>query len=350
MKILLAIQGTGNGHLARSTELKLELNKYGAVDVLISGTHHELEIPFDVKFNYHGLGFKFGNTGNVDCWKTWNEISIKKFIQEYKHLPIHQYDLVVSDFEPISILKAKLNGIPNIGISNQNAALLAGFPMSPWPDIIGKGILKQYAKASKNLAYYYYPFHTEVFAPPIRSEIRNGKISEEKFTLVYLPAHSPENQIPIFLHNKHLYFKSFVKELTSSVYGANYEMHPIHKLHFTEAMLGCKNALVAAGFGTTCELLHIGKKMVVVPMQYQYEQHCNATGLKKLNITTLPKITTDNMDRIELLFHHANSIKMNYMNSIPVVAKRIMELYHSSEISTPSLLHNELIQHRLLNG
>ena len=41
MKILYAIQGTGNGHLSRSMDIVPLLKKMGEVDVLVSGTQGE---------------------------------------------------------------------------------------------------------------------------------------------------------------------------------------------------------------------------------------------------------------------------------------------------------------------
>ena len=40
MKILYAIQGTGNGHLSRARDIIPILQKKGDVDILVSGTQH----------------------------------------------------------------------------------------------------------------------------------------------------------------------------------------------------------------------------------------------------------------------------------------------------------------------
>ena len=44
MKILYAIQGTGNGHVSRAREIIPFLRKYGNVDILISGIHAEVDV------------------------------------------------------------------------------------------------------------------------------------------------------------------------------------------------------------------------------------------------------------------------------------------------------------------
>ena len=59
MKILYAVQGTGNGHLCRAIDIIPHLREFGEVDVLVSGIQADIELPFEVKYRYHGLSFIF---------------------------------------------------------------------------------------------------------------------------------------------------------------------------------------------------------------------------------------------------------------------------------------------------
>ena len=56
-------QGTGNGHLARATEIVPMLNKLGDTDVLVSGIQGDIKLPFPVKYKLYGLSFIFGKRG-----------------------------------------------------------------------------------------------------------------------------------------------------------------------------------------------------------------------------------------------------------------------------------------------
>ena len=51
MKILYAIQGTGNGHLSRAHDILPELQKYGNVDIIISGTDSERKFNQQMRQN-----------------------------------------------------------------------------------------------------------------------------------------------------------------------------------------------------------------------------------------------------------------------------------------------------------
>ena len=66
MKILYAVQGTGNGHLSRAMDVVPCLRNFGEVDVLVSGIQADLVLPFEVKYRLHSLSFIFRKSGRVD--------------------------------------------------------------------------------------------------------------------------------------------------------------------------------------------------------------------------------------------------------------------------------------------
>jgi len=70
VKILYAIQGTGNGHLARAEDVVPALQKHGKLDLFISGAQADIKLPFPVKHKSKGLSFYFGKGGGVDLIKT----------------------------------------------------------------------------------------------------------------------------------------------------------------------------------------------------------------------------------------------------------------------------------------
>ncbi len=75
MKILYAIQGTGNGHLTRARDIYPELLKYGDVDILVSGCQADIALPFPVKYKLQGLSFIFGKQGGVSLWQTLKKVT-----------------------------------------------------------------------------------------------------------------------------------------------------------------------------------------------------------------------------------------------------------------------------------
>lgn len=49
MKILYAIQATGNGHISRANELIPHLKSLGEIDILLSGTQANINVNFFCK-------------------------------------------------------------------------------------------------------------------------------------------------------------------------------------------------------------------------------------------------------------------------------------------------------------
>lgn len=82
MKVLYAIQGTGNGHIARAREIIPVLEKKCTTHILVSGTQYDLSFPFSVKYKYTGISFIFGKKGGIDIWNTYLKTNLKRFKKE----------------------------------------------------------------------------------------------------------------------------------------------------------------------------------------------------------------------------------------------------------------------------
>ena len=73
MKILYALQGTGNGHLTRAQKILPILENYGELDVFMSGSNTQLKLEnYDVK-QRKGLSLFYNELG---------EVSYKKMIKQ----------------------------------------------------------------------------------------------------------------------------------------------------------------------------------------------------------------------------------------------------------------------------
>ncbi len=100
MKILYAIQGTGNGHLSRARDIIPLLQQKGELDILVSGIQADVELPYPVKYKFKGLSFIFGKNGGVDLIATYKKSNLKKLYKEIKSLPVEEYDLVITILNP----------------------------------------------------------------------------------------------------------------------------------------------------------------------------------------------------------------------------------------------------------
>ncbi|MNR17320.1 hypothetical protein D3C85_1339720 [compost metagenome] len=63
-------------------------------------------------------------------------------------------------------------------------------------------------------------------------------------------------------------------------------------------MASCEGVFTGGGFEGPAEALHLGKKLLVAPMRFQYEQQCNAYALKQFG---LPVIWGSNHNWVPIL-------------------------------------------------
>ncbi len=289
MKILYAVQGTGNGHLSRAKELYAVLNNRVEVDVLVSGSQFEINCPFPVKYQLKGIVFVFGKKGGIDYLKTLKANNIFKIIKEIRSCNLSDYDLIINDFEPISAWASYLRGDLNcISLSHQGAFLSKKVPKPKWKSWIGKLVLKYFAPSATTYSFHFKSYDKNIFTPIIRNDIRRQSVKEKNYFVVYLPFYSDEKIIKVLSKVKGVKWKVFSKHSKEAYKIKNVSIKPIFDSDFERAMAWSKGVICGAGFETPAEAMYLKKKLLVVPMKGQYEQACNAESLKQMGVVVLP--------------------------------------------------------------
>ena len=298
MKILYALQGTGNGHISRARDIIPCLRLKGDVDILVSGTQADVELPYPIKYKFKGLSFIFGTNGNVDILSTYRKSNLKKLYKEIKSLPVEKYDLVINDFEPVSAWACKLKNIPCIGLSHQAAVMNDKSPKSKKTDPLGKMILNNYAPVSAAYGFHFSAYDTHIFTPVIRTQIRHA-VSENKghFT-VYLPAYNDERIIKFLSKVPFVQWEVFSKHSNKAYRANNVWIRPINNNEFVESMMKSAGILCGAGFETPAEALFLKKKLMVIPMKGQYEQQCNAAALETMGVPVIKNLKKKYVEQI----------------------------------------------------
>src|SRR6218665_501771 len=270
MKILYAIQGTGNGHITRAMAIVPVLKKYATVDVLISGFSYNLDLPFKVKYEFKGMSFCFGKKGGIDYLQTYKKNKVNRFLSEIKQLNLKEYDFVISDFEPISCWAAIKQKKVCIGLSNQASIFTENVPFPKSFDIAGKLVLKHYAPTRINFGIHYQQYNEHIFTPIISEDVRKLKTVNEGFYLVYLPAYDLEKIKSVFKQFDKERFVVFSK-VKEKIVKKNMVIYPLDRAEFIRQLAKCYGVITAAGFSTTTEALHLKKKLLVIPQKNQFE-------------------------------------------------------------------------------
>ena len=123
-----------------------------------------------------------------------------------------------------------------------------------------------------------------VLPPLLRKEIRSIQAQSGDFYLSYVVnAGYGEEVVAFGAKNPDLKIEAFWdKKDAPKVYQPlpNITFHQVNDQLFLEKMAACKGLACTAGFESVCEAMYLGKPVMVVPVQGQYEQACNAIDTK----------------------------------------------------------------------
>jgi len=286
MKILYAIQGTGNGHISRAREIVPLLQQYGEVDLLISGTQADVKLSQEVKYQMHGFSFIFGRKGGVNHFRTWADMDMPQFLRDMRCIPLKSYNLILNDFEPVTAWACIRQRIESVGLSHQASFQSAKVPKPrsiDWAQLV----MKYYAPATHYVGFHFDRYDDFIYTPVIRTEIRDLVVSNLGHYTVYLPAIDDKFLVPLLKQISNVRWDVFSKHTKLSYSDANVNVQPVNNELFNQSLASCEGLFTGGGFEGPSEALHLGKKLLVAPMKFQYEQQCNAYALKQFGLPVI---------------------------------------------------------------
>ena len=325
MKIQFGIQATGNGHISRSTEIYKLLKQHPEVtqlDVLISGGKAQMSLPFEVNYEYKAFSFYYGKKGKISVLKSIGKANFASFAYGLMCVPFKEYDLIISDFEPITLWGAKIAGVKSVGIGNMYSVTSKKLRR-----VKGNRTTKFFATVmcpTKNkIGMHFQKFDDFIYYPVIRSEIRDTVVSDKNFTLVYLNSFSDEELLHFF-HSKSLSNNQFIIYSKTAKYERtinNCTIKPLNNEKFVQDISNCNSVLTAAGFQTVSEALYLGKKLFVIPIKKQSEQISNARELAAMGVRTSDRL---NEDEVKFWLEHEQAVQIKFDNDLPNIIDAIL--------------------------
>jgi uncharacterized protein (TIGR00661 family) len=283
MKILYAFNGTGYGHASRVMSI-LPLLQHHEVDLMVSGEMNPIDVGYEIKYRFKGFTFNYSN-GRVNYWKTFKQLNLIQFIKDVFSLSVTQYNLVISDFEPISAYAAKLRGVKSLSLSHQASFLSEDTPRPSKIDKVAEWVLKNYAPCEYNIGFHFKRYDKSILPPHIRKEIRDSKehIKKQNYILVYLPSYKTDDLVKIFYGYSSEYKFIIMSSETDTILSLqpNIKIRPINSEDFIRLLRSCSGVITGGGFETVAEALYLNKQVLTIPIKGQYEQECNATAADK---------------------------------------------------------------------
>lgn len=295
MKILYGVQATGNGHITRARVIAEALqNTDIEVDWLFSGRSPEDffdmeifqggEVRTDQNPGYQvrrGMTFAVDD-GRINFVKTTLNNNIFTLIRDVKRLDVSDYDLIVSDFEPITAWAAKFSNKPCVGISHQSS-FLYDIPKKD-SNFVTAAFMNYFAPSTLPIGIHWHHFNSPIL-PPIVEE--TNPTDSENFVLVYLPFSHLETALSYLDPHPQQKFVIYAGVSEPMTRGNHIEIKPFCRTGFQRDLRACHAVISGGGFELPSEALHLGKRLLIQPIRGQMEQQSNGLALQQLDFATV---------------------------------------------------------------
>src|SRR5258706_6278471 len=225
-----------------------------------------------------------------------------------------------------------------IALSHQAAVINKKSAVPKNGDIIGRAILKNYAPATYRYGFNFKAYDNNIFTPVIRKQVREIIPVNLGHYTVYLPAYEDERIIKILKEAGNVKWHVFSKHSKKAYTKKNFIFKPISNDAFIESMATCTGMLCGAGFETPAEALFLMKKLMVIPMKNQYEQHCNAAALEQMDVNVLKSLKKKSLPPITEWLQSKEIIEVDYPDITCSIINMIIKK-HSTSVAAPKIGH-----------
>jgi uncharacterized protein (TIGR00661 family) len=281
MKILYGVQGTGNGHISRARKMAAHLRARG-VDVTYLFSGRERQRLFDMEcfgdFEYRTGLTMVQEGGAVRYGPTVAQARPLQFIRDVRALDVAPYDLVISDFEPVTAWAARIHGKICMGIGHQYAFGQA-IPQTA-NNFASDLVMRWFAPVDIPIGLHWHHFNVDILPPIIDTQLVRDR-SASTLVLVYLPFEQQERVTALLRKFPQYQFLQYSPDLTDlDVDNVGLRRTNLHG--FRADLCRASAVICNAGFELVGECLHLGIPTLVKPVSGQMEQQSNAFALEQL--------------------------------------------------------------------
>lgn len=338
MRILIGVQGTGNGHLSRCSALAEALAQFPDIDVqfLISGRDKSQLFDMEAFGDWQwrqGLSFVV-EQGKVNVFETVRRNQWQQFWHDVRELDVSAYDLIVSDYEPITAWAGRLQRKQVIGLGRQYAFYkpTPSLPIS----IAHRQMLRWFAPADIAVGMHWFDDASHILPPIIHQRGRMTSVRSGHY-VVYLPFETLAAVHKLLQPFENVTFDVFHPQAEQREVGHMRYFAP-SRVGFAEAVARTEGIISNAGFETSSEALATGKKLLVKPLTGQFEQTANAQCLERSRLAQV--MWSLDSEAVATFLHSDKGHTCRWPN----VAQAVAEWLHSGALEPVQQLSARLWQ------
>jgi uncharacterized protein (TIGR00661 family) len=286
-RIFYGVQGDARGHVSRALVVAQELPHHeflyvgrGKVQILKERGYRVEEIPsFSTIIQDNRVDFTATLTDAIR-----GLVRLGPAIKRVREL-IKEFDpqLIISDYECITPRAAKLMGRPCVSLGNEH--LLTQCIYDPPPGqrlsryLTSFFIRFVFSASSHYLIPSFHPLppidqaRTELFPPLIKPKVMELQPTEGDYALVYLRGYYLSKLIKLLRGRKRRFVIYGMGEKAPE---GNLQFKKTSEDKFLADLAACRYVVANGGLSLISEALYLGKPMLCLPVQFLYEQFCNA--------------------------------------------------------------------------
>jgi uncharacterized protein (TIGR00661 family) len=301
MRILYGVVGEGMGHATRSAVILRHLLKSGKhhIEVVVSGRAHGYLKKTFPELTIHeiaGLNMVYRDNKVKKKRTFWDFVKkLPAFAENFetfvKIAEAHRPELVVSDFESFAFYYAKKHELPVISIDNMQIINRCDHGDLEIPDEERRAFRLSKTIVKAKLPHCDWYLITSFFFPPVRKKrtslhppilrdaILDARQSNGDHVLVYQTSDTFRELIPTL---KRLPGTFIVYGLKRDENLGNVILKDFSESGFVSDLASARAVLAGGGFSLMGEAVQLGKPLLSVPLEGQFEQTLNALYLQKL--------------------------------------------------------------------
>lgn len=307
MRILYGVQGTGHGHLVRSAAMVAGLRRRGhEVHCLLTGRSSAAFADPEIRASHTLLEGFTGQAagGRVRLIETLARLRVARFLRDVRSFDASGFDLVLTDYEPVSSWIARRCRRPSIGIGHLYAfhrrlRLPGRTAPARWALRLFAPL---YTPVRTAVGLHWHRFGGANLPPTISPDLVAAAAvgpapSEAARILVYLPAESEESIVSLLGRLSNRRFVAY-RPVPAPAERGNVSIRPYDRVAFVDDLVACSGVITNAGFSLASEALHLGRRLLVQPIRRHPEQYLNGRALAALGLgTVVERLTVEDIER-----------------------------------------------------
>lgn len=234
-----------------------------------------------------GLSF-VNEAGRVRYRKTLRCNHYRRFVRDIYRLDLADYDVIVTDFEPVTAWAGRLRRKTVVSLGHQPAFDYA-VPVAD-QNLASELVMRWFAPGQVRIGLHWARYAPLILPPLIHLSAQEGLRRAGKI-LVYLPFEDQAGVQSLLSRFPSFDFHIYAPGLPFEDRG-NLHLRPTSLAGFRSDLRDCEGVISGAGFELASECLVLGKRLLVKPQQRQMEQASNALALAELRLATcIPRLS-----------------------------------------------------------